>query len=249
LPEYGFRRNVLAQAAKLRDVGGTVTILAHAGRGSAAATEVRVIHSTHEDGPKLIEMTPEAELNLRLEVPGIKIIPVIRYKQMRMAARVERSAATPARSAVKIKVIDAATERPIVRARIFAFTNYRTREGVKEYTSKAGTAKLPLKVGTKLDRLYVYGPPGYWGYCTLSIDLRDLHEICIEPINVSDQTLLLNQLYPGLPDDAGADVVVGVIDTGITGAHPALSNVTGGVNMVTDETANSPGLGTSEGRW
>ena len=85
------------------------------------------------------------------------------------------------------------------------------------------------------------GRPGYWGYCTLSIDLRDLHEICIEPINFSDQTLLLNQLYPGLPDDAGADVVVGVIDTGITGAHPALSNVTGGVNMVTDETANSPG--------
>jgi subtilisin len=241
LPEYGFRSNVLAEAAKLRDVGTTIRVLAHAGRQSAAATEVRVIHSTHEDGPKLVEMTPEAELNLRLEIPGLKIIPVIRYKQMKSTPRLDRTATIPSKSDVRLRVIDAATRRPIFRARILAFTNYRNREGVEEFTTKNGTAKLPLKLGTKLDRIYVFGPPGYWGYFALGVELPNIQDIRIAPIDFSDPALLLNKLYPSIPDKAGAKIVVGVVDTGIAQSHPALPNVTGGVNMVTDETSSNPG--------
>lgn len=77
MPAQGFRSNVLAEAKKLRAVGTAIRISASAGRESTEATTIRVLHSTHDDGPKLVEMTQQAELNLHLEVPGLKVIPIV----------------------------------------------------------------------------------------------------------------------------------------------------------------------------
>ncbi|MBX4963331.1 hypothetical protein [Rhizobium binae] len=94
LPAHGFRSPVLAQAAALRL---TIPFAAAAG-GTAALTreamsKVEVVDSVSVDGPKLVEMTPETELELRLEEPALKIVPLITYEKMRAIYKVKRAAA------------------------------------------------------------------------------------------------------------------------------------------------------------
>jgi subtilisin len=106
---------------------------------------------------------------------------------------------------------------------------------VEEFTTSQGIADLALTPGTNLDRVYVYGPAGYWGHYSKGLELKRNQEIRIKPVDFSDASLLLGQLYPKLPDDAGKNVIVGIIDSGVAQSHPALRNVIGGVNMVTEE--------------
>jgi hypothetical protein len=43
------------------------------------APQMRVLDALHENGPKLVEMSAEGELSLRLSVPGLKIVPEVFY--------------------------------------------------------------------------------------------------------------------------------------------------------------------------
>ncbi|MDB5616080.1 hypothetical protein [Tardiphaga sp.] len=46
-----------------------------------AKPQMKVLDSIHENGPKLVEMPAEGELNLRLSMPGVKIVPEVFYQR------------------------------------------------------------------------------------------------------------------------------------------------------------------------
>jgi len=235
---------------------------------AAAAPQMRVLDSLHENGPKLVEMPPEGELSLRLSVPGLKIVPEVFYhrqwERFKIHQRPPKLAARKTAKAKKVvkkaggramnvaKVAAAATSftvtvtdtsggAAIKGAQIVAFTDFALRQGASAMTGANGSATLNgLSPGQKLERVYVYAPPGYWGYFTTDTTGAQISKIKLAKIAVTDPTLLLTQLYGALPADAGAGVIVGIVDSGIDGTHPDLKNVSGGLNCVSDETRGNP---------
>ena len=166
LPEYGFKSPIIAQSQKLRAVGQSVQLAARP--AEAAARRMRVLHSLHEDGPKLVQMSPQAELELRAEIGGLKVVPVVYYQPARRGQpSAERKAKPQAVSVAKSDTVRISVRAkgggPMVAgAQVVAFTDFRSREGAEGRTNASGTATIQLKVGTNLERLYVFPSSGYW---------------------------------------------------------------------------------------
>jgi subtilisin len=229
-----------------------------------AAPDMRVLDSIHENGPKLVEMTPEGELSLRLGVPGLKVVPEVFYhrqwQRFRTHHRPEKTGAKAAATKTKkagrvmraatvattsgqfsVTITDSSTGVPIKGAHIVAFTNFDAREGAEATTDANGRATVNgLAATRKLDRVYIYAPPGFWGYFATDTKGSKLSAVKLKPVDVKDPTLLLTQLYGSLPMTAGQGVTVAVIDSGVDGKHPDLSNVSGGLNCVSDEVRKNP---------
>ena len=216
--------------------------------------------SLHENGPKLVEMSPEAELSLRLSVPGLKIVPEVFYRRQwerfkihqripvpaaRKAARKSRrtmkaAKAAVARSSLTVSVTDA-SGTPIKGAEIVAFTDFAARQGANGKTGPSGHTTLQgLSVNRRLERVYVYAPAGFWGFYKRNTTGSKISQIKLTRIDVRDPSLLLTQIYGSLPANAGNGVTVGIIDSGVDGTYPDLSNVSGGLNCVSDEVRANP---------
>jgi len=245
LPEFGFTNPLLSKSRVLQQTG-VVRLAAGPWRTDDAATTIRIIDSLRENGPKLVEMTPAAELNLRQQQAGLKVIPVVLYETMRRKATIGKNAPPPPGNGVKVKVVDARSKIGVQGARIVAFTSYRTRAGAEAVTDDSGTGTLALKPSTKVERLYVFPPARYWGYYATSLVLDKGESFAIEAIDVHQESLLLSDFRRSLPRDAGRGVMVGVIDTGVEKEHPNLTNVVGGANTVTEETTDN---GDTDPEW
>lgn len=245
LPAHGFRSPLLAQAAALRV---TIPLMAAVGGAApltkAAASKVEVIDSVSADGPKLVEMTPETELELRLDEPGLKIVPLVTYEKMRAVYKVKRAASAAVRAqdgdGAVLRVEDSGGA-PLADAYVVAFTNFRTRAGDDGKTDASGEIRLRINPGVTLERLYVYGPARHWGRFERGFVLNPGVSLQLGKIDLAQQLLGLRRFRADLPLTAGDGVVVGIVDTGIDPHHPLLPNVSGGANLVLDETKDDPG--------
>jgi subtilisin len=256
-------------AAALKPSTNLVAVAARP-KATTAAPQMRVLDSLHENGPKLVEMPPEGELSLRLSVPGVKIIPEVfyhrqwqRFRIHQRPAKTKSATKTPkagkkagramkvaqaavAAASFSVTVTDAANGSPIKGAQIVAFTDFAAREGASAMTGANGRATLNgLSSSRALERVYVYAPPGSWGFYATDTKGSSLSQIKLKRIDVRDPKLLLTQLYDALPLTAGEGVTVGIIDSGIDATHPDLQNVTGGLNCVSDEVRNNPAAATN----
>ncbi|MCB1545127.1 MAG: S8 family serine peptidase [Methylobacteriaceae bacterium] len=267
MPKVGFdgvalKNDMLAPAA------GPQTLKARA-LSPVAAPTMRVLDQIGDNGPKLVEMPPEGELSLRLSNPDLKIVPEVFYRRLwerqwvekrpagrRQASRkparagakaVKTAAGAAASSGLTITIVDGKTSKPLKGVHVVLFTNFVDRIGQDGDTNAQGVVRLgAISPGQTIERAYVYGPPGYWGHYAADVKASSLKQIALAKVNPDDPKLLLNQLYGSLAADAGTGVTVAVIDTGVDGAHPALANVTGGLNCVTAETLSDPA---ARDRW
>ena len=239
-----------------------------AATAATAAPEMQVLDSIRDDGPKLVTMGPEAELSLRLNVPGLKIVPEVFYhrqwqrfrthmrpavkatgrakakpkKSGRSATRLSAvAAAAPATTSLQITVTDQTNGRPVKGAHMVAFTDFASRAGAEGTTGANGRATLSgLAPNAALERVYVYAPAGYWGHFAANTTGARQSSLKLQPVNVKDPILLLPQFYAALPMTAGSGVTVAIIDSGVDGTHPDLPNVAGGLNCVSDEVRADP---------
>jgi len=211
--------------------------------------QIRVIHSIHEDGLKLAEMSPEAVFNLRTTLPGVRVVPVVYY---RTAQRPRFEVATAVKTAgratgdLKLTIKAAGSGTPLAGAKVVAFTDFATRAGLEGTSNARGSVLLGRnRTSLTLDRLYIYPPHGYWGYYAENTRISDGDgfELPVIDLSVPD---LLTTLYGGHPRDAGSGVKVGIIDTGISRDHPDLK-VAGGKNLVTGEDPNDFGPSADHG--
>ncbi|MDO9296407.1 S8 family serine peptidase [Bradyrhizobium sp.] len=243
-------------AATFKPSAGMVAVRART-EAVVPAPQMRVLDALHENGPKLVEMSAEGELSLRLSMPGVKIVPEVFYHRQWQRFRIHRKPArkkpaakrsTTARAgkmkAAKAPVaaagfdvtVTGANGSAIKGAQIVAFTNFATREGASATTGANGRATLKdISPGRKLERVYVYPKADHWGLYATDTTGSKLSHIKLKAINLQDPSLLLTQLYGSLPLTAGEGVIVGIIDSGVDGGHPDLPNVTGGLNCVSDE--------------
>lgn len=256
----GFDSPILTEAI-FRPHAGVVAVAARP-RAARAAPKMKVLDSISDKGPKLVEMSPETELSLRLSTPGLKIIPEVFYERQWERYRVSKRPAPPsvapkrakrkkspkriAKKAAKavagfdVRVTDRADGKPVRGVHIVAFTDFADGAGAEAKTGVGGTARLKgIAPHRALERVYVYAPAGYWGHYATDTTGAKLASIELTRIDVTDPTLLLTQLYGALPATAGANVTIAIIDSGVDGAHPDLQ-VTGGLNCVSDEVRDNP---------
>ena len=127
---------------------------AHLGPGGEAAgrPSLRIVDEVHEDGAKLADMTASEVLALRVSDPGVKAVPVVYYQisrrpELHLESRVKPAATAP-QTAIKVKVVDAATKKPVAGANVVAFTDFAKRLGAGGISSSTGAVSLKLGAAT-----------------------------------------------------------------------------------------------------
>ena len=249
MPVRGFRAIAPFSTSK---VAQFLTSIAHVGmvgprafgKEGVAPLQLRVLDSIHEDGPKLVELFPDEAITLRAHQPSVKLVPIVYYRSA-VAPRVTiavrpRTAAGKAVVKIKLKVVSKIAAAPIPGAVVVAFIDFEKGIGDQGITDSRGEVRLSLGGSSKkLQRLYVYPEKGFWGYLKKNSTVASGTTIGLAPLDLS-YTDSLRYLYGNIPDDSGAGVKVGVIDTGIDTTHHDV-HVDGGVNTVLGEDPNDFG--------
>lgn len=197
--------------------------------------KMRVLDAIAEDGAKLVEMPPERITELRANQPGLRILPVQYYRSARVPRPIPRSRPTVASTAVTTRLLlkVVSNGQPVQGANVIAFTDFAQRIGVEGETNRRGEVRFSLRANTVLDRLYVYPPPGFWGFLKQRIAVVSGMQIDLRPIDFTANDAL-RHFYGNAEDAVGNGLRVGVIDTGV-GPHGDLV-VAGGRNTVLGET-------------
>jgi subtilisin len=134
---------------------------------------------------------------------------------------------------ITLKVVSQNGSSPIAGAQVVAFTNFAQRIGVQGVTNRRGEVSFSFdSTSKKLQRLYVFPEKSFWPVLKQNITVTSGTQLALPPIDLA-YTDALRHFYGNSADDVGANIKVGVIDTGIA-AHPDLL-IDGGQNTVTGE--------------
>jgi len=199
--------------------------------------EMRVLDSIHEDGAKLVELSSGFISTLKAYSPGLRLVPVVYYRpalapfpSVESAPKV--AAAKPVVK-IKVQVVSKKDDTPVAGAFVIAFIDFERKIGAQGATNKKGEVQLSLGASSKkLERLYIYPEKSFWPALKKNISISSGACLKLEPIDLSYKDSL-RHYYGHSPDDSGAHVKVGVVDTGV-GPHPDLV-VDGGLNTVLGE--------------
>jgi subtilisin len=243
-------RRVDAADPKLATALSTRAAILGTGKPAKRKATMKILHSSRDDGAKLVEMGESELTALRVTNAGVKAVPEVFYELTRGARlKIEgvgkaSAGAAAVGSGLSLKLVDAKTLLPVRGAVVVAFTNFVNRQGAQGTTNAKGMVSLNFTTASKLiDALVVYGPAGYWGLYRQKLKLKtgDLFKLNAVDLTVPDYAATL---YGGLPFTAGSQVVVGVIDTGVDATHPDLK-VAGGAAFVASE-ADAGGSGPAQ---
>jgi subtilisin len=142
-----------------------------------------------------------------------------------------RAAAATAAAKTTVTVTEKGTNKPVRGATVVAFTDFANKVGAQGTSAANGTVKLALGKAKKIERLYVYGPIGFWGAYKANAAPGTI-KVSLTAIDLSFTDCVRKFYAPSAPTD-GSGVTVGVIDTGV-GPHPDLV-IAGGENTVLGE--------------
>lgn len=200
---------------------------------SWVAGGMRVLDSVHDDGVKLVELTPQALLDLRSRAPGLRIVPEVFYEVAR-APRPQVCGRPPgatgaASGRVALRFVWGAGGAPLAKALVIALTDTRQGLGDQGHTNADGVVRLSLGDAGSIARLYVYPREGCWPTMRRRVALPASGDIVLRPIDLAVPDLL-QTFRPHAPGRRGKGVTVGIVDTGC-GPHPDLP-VAGGLNTV-----------------
>ncbi|MBA3773269.1 MAG: S8 family serine peptidase [Ramlibacter sp.] len=241
LPPRGTTTAVLAGNAHLGDFMRSLSFPLSAATASGlglASARMRVIDSTHENGLKLVEMTPQGVADLRQQAPGVRIVPELFYDTARapmpqlLGKAKTRAGATPAGATLKFQI--GGSGAPVAQAKVIAFTDFANGIGAEGTTRSNGTVQLKISARARIERLYIYPRESCWPTIRRNVQLPLSMPISLPAIDLAVPDVL--QFFRAkAPGASGEGVTVGIVDTGC-GPHPDLV-IAGGQNTVVGENA------------
>jgi subtilisin len=196
----------------------------------------RVIDAVHEDGLKLVEMTPAALVQLREQAPGVRVIPEVFYdtalapRPTVLGKARTKAGAQPATATLSLVIEPGGA--PVAGAEVAAFTDFKNGIGAQGTTKANGTVRLKIGPRARIDRLYIYPRDACWPLVRKNLQLPLAAPIRLGQIDLAQKDAL-QHFCALLPGKTGEGVTVGIIDTGC-GPHPDLP-ISGGVNTVVGE--------------
>lgn len=208
------------------------------GLSLGTSNPMKLIDSIREDGAKLVEMTPESALALKSSQPGVRVVPVVYYRQAVMQPisiqSKARSLSAGKSAKVTVRLVTGKDRTPVPGAKVVAFTNYDQREGAQGVSSAKGTVTLTLLPSTKtLERVYVFPEKACWSLVRKNVPVTADLTLVLNPLDLGYKDCL--RYFYGVSDKLnGAGVRVGVVDSGVDTGHQDL-RVDGGVNTVVGE--------------
>src|SRR5262249_48518058 len=183
------------------------------GRNGGSEIEMRVLDSIHDDGAKLVEMSPNTIADLRAIQPGMRIVPVVYYyPAVAPPPKIETPVKTARAIITKIilKVVSRTDGKPVAGASVVAFTDFAARAGAQGVTNSNGEVSLSLGgLSKKLQRLYILPKLGFWGLLKKNITVTSGQQLGLRPIDLSF-TDSKRFFYGDAPEGAGAGIKVGV---------------------------------------
>lgn len=251
LPIRGLRSPALAelQQAPPANAPPAAAAASLSAEQAARLATPNILHSSHDDGPKLAVLTQDDVLRLKVSAPGVRVLPQVFYEPAR-SPMLELNPALrgqPTQAArLRVQVVSAATQAPVTGARLIAFTNFAERLGAEGLSDAAGEVSLALAETQPIEVLVIYGPPGYWGLYRGATTLQDGARLALPAIDLG-QPDHLQLLYGANGPAAGEGVTVGVIDTGIDTGHPHLALAGGAAFVVAESDAGGFGPAALEG--
>lgn len=203
----------------------------------ASGASLKVVDSIHENGAKLVEMTPDEMQKLRAAQPGLRIVPEVFFKPALYQPTIKPGAkikATGVATKIVLTVVSKADGSPCKGVKVVAFTDFDQRLGAMGTTNASGKVSLALgATSKKLERLYAFSDLGFWGALQLDVTVKTGTVVKLVPIDLSFVDCVRH--FYGSPDlTVGNGVRVGVVDSGVDTTHPDL-RVDGGANTVTGE--------------
>ena len=217
-------------------LGGFMASLSHAGTTGVVTASMRVIDSAHENGLKLVEMTPQGLAELRLQAPGVRVVPELFYDTARapipQVLSKARTASGAVPSAAQMRFQIGTTGSPVAGAMVVAFTDFANGIGGQGKTRADGSVQITIGAAAKIERLYVYPSHGCWPLMKKNVQLPLAGALQLPAIDLNAPDVLQHFRAHASGKD-GAGVKVGIIDTGC-GPHPDLV-VSGGENTVVGE--------------
>lgn len=185
--------------------------------------------SVSPEGPKLLEMTPEAAKHLRTIAPTTLVEPNTPvFAAVRPAVRIARADTWrpgPSSKRLRVRVVDA-DGHPIAGARVLAYADPVEDRGASRNTRQSGMATFALPPDlAQVPRLHVVPPVGYVGAAKVRVAADGEIEVQLRPVDPAVLTDALHRWRDGLDPNAGQGARVGIVDTGVDSAHPDLAHV------------------------
>ena len=185
-------------------------------------------------GATLVSLGPGGAEALRRAEPGLRVLPVRRYRPA--VARPEVLTRPPSlgpSGTYEVRVVSARDARPLAGVLVMGFTDFAARHGDRAVTGPNGTVRLRVGGAALLERLYTFGAIDHWSLLRRRVPIGPDIELRLRPFDHRAGDGL--SFRYGLPRlGAGAGVRVAVVDTGIDLEHADLT-VAGGRNCVTGE--------------
>jgi len=206
---------------------------------SITSGNLRVIDTVAENGPKLIELSPQDVLEASRPDSPVRLVPEVFYKlpEPQFSEMLVEPAAAAGVSTFDVEVLDSQTNSPIAGCDVRAYSHLGRNEGVSGITGANGRVRLSLPVNT-IDCVMALPAPGtgYWSAYRRSVPASGVIQLKATPVRVPYADSV-QHYYSYSNFNAATGVVVGVVDTGC-GPHNDL-NITGGRNTVTGEPASA----------
>jgi hypothetical protein len=181
--------------------------------------DIEVIGSVAENGPKVVTMPTETARTLRRSSDRFIVAPIRKYRPaLRPLTKVRTknlySNAT-GRSSIQIFLKSAETGAPLSGAKVTAVLDPISMAGLTRISGQKGSVTLTFPgASTKVARLYVYPPHGFWGRYAENMTLADQETIKLTQISMKYKDVL-GSLYVKRSKNLGRGVRVGVVDSGI----------------------------------
>ncbi len=227
LPRAGVRANAGPALQAMLTLHSAIGLTAAPTQVSPEPIVVRDF--VQENGAKLVELDASAADHINRPDGPLRALPLVEYPRpdprpqlQSLLAPTAASVATASTSIV-IACTDAKTGAPVAGATVVGFTDFASKQGAQGTTDVAGHVTLAL-AGAAIDRLYIYGPAGYWGGFRQSIPLANT-SIALEPVDLTFVDLV-RHLYAGSRFVPATGVTVGILDTG-GGPHHDLNFLSG----------------------
>jgi subtilisin len=239
LPREGIRATDPTSEVILKDLHMAAST--HPGRVEELPTahrpNIRILDTTLEDGPKLVEMEG-AEAQAVNGQPGpVRLAAVVTYEQPKpIGAPVPADlGATPAATAVTrsvvVQCLDAASGSPLGHVLVSATSGGKSDHGM---TDAMGLVTLTV-AGNRFEQLWAETDPTHWGAYRTDLPIHGTAptQIRIDPVSLPYKDAIAHY-YGASNFDLTTGVVVGVIDTGV-GPHNVLNLIGGEIAVVGEQ--------------